>query len=117
MILEFFIFRGEEGKKIFIFRKIHIFERNWAPIYCNVRKFHMRRLNLNAKKSFTVVLKFSILSGKFAKFCKIRIFELNGAVNYSMVKKFYMKGLDLSNKKTISVILEFSILNWKIAKF
>ena len=64
-----------------------------------------------------VILEFSILRRKIAKFRKIRIFELNGAVYFSTVKKFHTRGLDLNNKEIIWAILEFSILSGKIAEF
>ena len=73
----------------------------------------MVRLDLNAKKSFSVILEFSILrvgKGENAEFQKIWIFEYNSALNCSTVKKFHMRRLDLNTKKLFSAIFEFSIL-------
>ena len=67
------------GEKLLIFGKIWIFQHNSAPNYFSVRKFHMRRLNLNAKKQ--LIFKFSILSGKIAKFKKIGFLSFIEKVN------------------------------------
>ena len=75
--------------------------------YFMVKKFHLRRLDSNNKKTISAILEFLILRGKIAKFGKIRIFELNVAIIYSMVKKFHMRGLDLNNKKKFRRFLNF----------
>ena len=75
-----------------------------------VKKFHMRGLNMSAKKPYLAILKFSILMRKITKFWKIWIFECNLAPNYSSVRKFHIKGLDLNTKILFSMILGFSIL-------
>ena len=92
------------------FRKNWIFEHNSALYDFMLKKFHMRRLDLNAKKTLSAILEFSILRRKIAKFRKIRIFEINLALNYSMVKKFHTRGLDLIAKTTFGdfAIFEFN---------
>ena len=60
----FLIYHFKE--KIFKFRKIQIFERNLTPNYWSVKKFYMRRVDLNIKKQLSV-FEFSILSAKIAK--------------------------------------------------
>ena len=75
-ILEFSILKGRKGE-ISKFRKIQIFGHNLASNCCNVRKIHIRRLDLNTKKHFFANFEFSILSGKIAKVRKIQIFEHN----------------------------------------
>ena len=83
-----------------------------------MKKFPMRRLDLNNKKSISVILEFSILRRKIAKFWRILIFELNGAVNYSMVKKFHMRELDFNTERKLHLaILEILNFMWKNAKF
>ena len=52
------------------FREIQILEHNSVPYNFSVRKFFMRRLNLNTRKQLLAILKFSILSGKIDKFKK-----------------------------------------------
>ena len=41
----------------------HVFERNSAPNYLTMTKLHMGRLDLNTKKSLSVILEFLILRG------------------------------------------------------
>ena len=82
-----------------------------------VKKFHMRRLDLNTINLFSVIFEFSILRVKIAKFLKIWIFKHNSALNYSTVKKFHMKELDMNTKKKPHLtILEFFNLTGKIDK-
>ena len=111
VILEFSTLRGggEIRRKIPKFRKIDIFKCNLTPNYFSVKKFHIRRLDLNTKKIISVILEFLILREKIAKFLKFQIFEFKEAVNYSMVKKFHMIRLDLNTKELFLSILKFPI--------
>ena len=50
--------------KIAKFQKIRIFEHNLSLNCSMVKKFHMRSLDLHAKKSFSAIFVFSILRGR-----------------------------------------------------
>ena len=63
-----------------------------------VKKFQMKRQDLNSKKKISAILEFSILREKSAKFRKIRIFEHIWVFKNSMVKKLRMTRLDLNKK-------------------
>ena len=113
-IFEFSILRGVVRGENTEFRKIWIFEHNSALNYSTAKKSHMQRLNLNIKKPFLTIFKFSILSGKIAKFRKIRIFKHNCVLNMFTVKKFHIRELDLNAKKTTFgdiLIFEFNMEN------
>ena len=77
-ILEFSVLKKKKGVGgVCKFRKIQTFERNSALNFFIVRKFHMRRSDLNTKKQFSTFFECLILSGKVTKFWKIRIFKHN----------------------------------------
>ena len=61
VILEFSTLKMMMMRKIAKFRKIGILEHNLAANYFTMKKFHMRRLDLYAKKQFSAISKFSIL--------------------------------------------------------
>ena len=74
-------------------------------------KLQMGLLDLNAKKSISKILEFSVLrGGKNAEFRNTSIFEHTSAPNYITMTKLHMGGLALNTKKPFSSILEFSIL-------
>ena len=60
------IARGEISK----FRKILIFEYNYAPNCCTVKNSYLRGLDLNIEKVLLAILIFSTERGKIAKFEK-----------------------------------------------
>ena len=59
-----FHFKRGEGIKSLKFQKIQIFKCNSAPNYYSIRKCHIKRVNLNAKTLFSVILEFFILNGE-----------------------------------------------------
>ena len=91
---DFFDFKGKIAK----FRKIWIFKINSALKCTIVRKFHLRRQDLNS--TIFANLKFSffgMVRRKNVTFRKIQIFKQNSALNYSTVKKFHMRKNRLEN--------------------
>ena len=83
-----------------------------------VKKFHLRRLDLNTKILIKVIFEFSVLWGKKAKFQKIRIFNHNLALHYSTGTKSRMReSFTQLLKKSHVAILEFLNSTGKISKF
>ena len=81
-----------------------------------VKKFHMRRLDLNNNKPLSAIFEFSILKGKIAKFRKIWIFKRNLNLCYSTVKKFRMRGLGLNTTFGNFSVFQFNVENHHISE-
>ena len=70
----------------------------------------MNRLDLNAQKLFSTILKFSIKEGEREKifyFQKIQIFEHNSVPSYCSVRKCQIRRQDLNAETQFSAIVEF----------
>ena len=80
-ILEFLNLAGKIAK----FRKIRIFECNSGLNYRRKTKFHISRLDMNTKKSFSAILEFAILSGyKRKKALKFKKFEFSMKLGFKI---------------------------------
>ena len=103
--------------KIDKFRKIWIFEHNSALKYSMVKKFRLRRLNVNSKKIISIIFELYILRVKITKFRKVHIFKHNSALNYLTMKKFHTRALDLNNNNNKKKQTHFTILKFLNLKY
>ena len=123
-ILEFSIFRGVKEGKCWIFGGVEedikndVCEHNSAPNYLTTTKLHMRRLDLNIKRSLSAIMKLSTLRRGDAEFRKIWIFEHNSVSDYFAVKKFHLRGPDVNTKTNyIYWFLNFWIYRGQLLNF